>query len=82
MHTVSHLYNGKQSNQSRVVQMELDGKSRPPVVHCLAYRNVRLAILTGLRAVRISKSWITITYYHCIPTDNMDIQTYLLPSTT
>ena len=55
MHTVSHMYNGKQSIQSRVVQLELDGKSRPPAVHCLSYRNVQLAIFTGLRSVRISK---------------------------
>ena len=40
MHTVSHLYNGKQLNQSRVVQMALDGKSRSPAVHCLSYRDV------------------------------------------
>jgi hypothetical protein len=38
MHTVSHLYKGKQSVESRVIEMELDGKSRPPAVHYLSYR--------------------------------------------
>jgi hypothetical protein len=38
MHTVSHLYTGKQSVESRVIMMELDGKSRPPALHFQCYK--------------------------------------------
>ncbi len=33
-----NLYKGKQSVESRVITMELDGKSRPPALHFQCYK--------------------------------------------
>ena len=33
-----NLYTGKQSVESRVIMMELDGKSRPPALHFQCYK--------------------------------------------
>ncbi len=54
MHGVFSPVQGKQTVESRVIDMELDGRAGlPPYTSSLT--NVRLAIFTGLRTVRIRK---------------------------
>ena len=48
------MYTGKQTVESRVIGMELDGRAGLPS-YTSFLTNVRLAIFTGLRIVRISK---------------------------
>ena len=71
------LYKGKQTVESRVIVMELDGRADLPS-YTSFLTNVRLAIITGPWTVRISKSGITITYHYCIPINSTDMQAYHL----